>query len=160
MAVSFVKVGRKSATYKPEARTVSKYLIDNHVVWCNPADPRKVSKSLSNPTWEPVPGETACKDNQEILVSANPPSIGLSRVCRRVVMKGVHQGRVGKRRWPYHGTGPDQETANYTCHSKPKALGSDDQEHLESPAKGLFVEDLLCQKNISGIRDTALDRNA
>lgn len=132
----------------------AKNLVDNWVLWSNPAGEGEVGQELSDPSWEEIPDERSGKDVQEPPVASNGPAVGLRWVRWRVVMESVEQGCVDQVRWPDHGRWPDQETTDETCHTETYHLGGDDKQHLETPTEMLTIEFLLCQENISGIGNT------
>jgi len=54
-----------------EAGNTTEDLVDNDIVWCNPAGEGEKAQELGNPAWEPVPDKAADKDVQEPPVSTN-----------------------------------------------------------------------------------------
>lgn len=151
------KSNARERTYNTKASGVAKYLVHDHVVGCDPADPVEVGQALGDETREPIPAEASSKDIEEVPVSADTPSVGLARIGCLVVVKCVHQCGVGQCLRPDHGGRPDQEAPDDTGHAKPNTLGGEHEQHLEAPAKALLVVDLLGKKHVGSVRDTALD---
>lgn len=144
-------------TYDSKAGIVAKYLVDNHVIGSNPADPVEVGEALGDPTREPVPCKTPGKYVEEVSVSTNAPSIGDGGIGRFVIVESIHESCLGQGLGPDHGSRPDQETAHDSGHAKPDALGGEDEEHLEAPPKMLLIEDLLSQEDVGRISHASLD---
>ena len=144
-------------TYKTEAGIVAEDLVDNHVIGCDPADPVEIREALGDPTGEPVPYETSGENVEEVSVSANAPSIGSGGIGWFVIVESIHKCRLGQGLGPDHGGRPDQESTHDSSHAEPDTLCREDEEHLEAPAKVLLIEDLLSQKDVSGIRYTSLN---
>lgn len=78
------------STYKAEAGIVAEYLVDNHIIGSDPANPVEIGESLGNPTREPVPCKTPGEDVEEIPVSANTPSIGRVGIGGFVIVERIH----------------------------------------------------------------------
>lgn len=131
------------STYKAEAGIVAEYLVDNHIIGRDPADPVEIGESLSDPTGEPVPCEAPGKNVEKVPVSTNPPSIGRGGIGRFVIVESIHESRLGQGLRPDHGRRPDQESAHDSGHAKADALCRQYEEHLKAPAEILLVEDLL-----------------
>jgi hypothetical protein len=72
-----------------------------------------------------------------------------------MVVERVEQGTIDEVGRPNHGCGPDKEATGKTCHAIASAKRCDSKEKLEGKAKLLFVENLLCEKNISRVQSTA-----
>lgn len=144
-------------TYKAKPGVVPKNLVHDHVAGHNPADPVEIRQALGDEAGEPVPDEAPEEDVEEVPVSSDAPSIGLAGVRWGVVVECVHQSRVGQRLGPDHGRRPDQEPSNDAGHAKSNTLGGQHEEHLESPAKVLFIIDLLGKENVCRVGDASLD---
>lgn len=72
-------------------------------------------------------------------------------------MQCIHERGVGQCLRPNHCRRPNQEPPHDAGHAKPKTLSSKDEKHLETPAKVLFVKDLLRQKDVGSISHTSLN---
>lgn len=96
-------------THDSESSDVAEDLIDSHIVWSNPCDPRKVRDTGGDPSGKPVPNKADTQHNQEVPVAADPPSISLGWVCRTVIVQTDQHGTLGKGLWPNHGGRPNQE---------------------------------------------------
>ena len=138
----------KRDRHQTVAGVSSKDLVDKHVVWRKPADPSEIRKSAEDPTREPIPDEACRADNQEELVPADAPSVGLRRIRAGVVMKRVEQGAIHEISGPDHGRRPDEETPGQTSQTVTGAESCDTEEQLESPAEVLAVKELLSDQNV------------
>lgn len=132
----------------------AKELVDDGAVGPNPAEKAKVREAFENPTREPVPDKCGEADDTEEPVAADGPAVGSRGVGWRVVVQAVEHGAVDEVGRPDHGSWPDQEATGETGKAISGAERSDAKEELESPAKGLVVEEALGQENISSIQRT------
>ncbi len=92
---------------------------------------------------EPLPAEGGKSHDEEELVTADRPAVGLRRISGRVAVQGVHDRASDQSRGPDHGSRPNQEATHHTRHAEAQGLGGQGEEDLEAPAPGLAVEDLL-----------------
>lgn len=102
-------------------------LVDNRVLWSDPAGKGEITEELSDPSWEEVPDERSGEDVKKPSVTSDGPAVGLGWVRDRVVVESVEHGGVDQGGWPDHGSGPDEETADETGHSKSNLLRSDNE---------------------------------
>lgn len=153
---------QETAVYRPvergghEAISVSwtKDLLDNDTVGRNPANPSKRRQALEDPAGEPEPDKGTEAYNEEQLVAADFPAVGLCRVRRRVIVQAVEEGDVDQVGGPDHGGGPDQEATSQASQAVSSTKRGDAKQKLECPAEILLVPQTLSQENIGGIQYT------
>lgn len=120
-------------------------LVDNDIVWRNPANPGKRRQALEDPSGEPVPDKGTKANNEEQLIAADGPTVGLCRVRWRVIVQAVEESDVDQIGGPNHGGRPDQEATSQTSQAVSSTQRGDAEEKLESPAEILLVKETLSQ---------------
>lgn len=153
---------QKAAVYRPVERgghkaisvRWAKDLLDNDAVRRNPTNPGKRRQALEDPTGEPVPDKGTKAYNEEQLVAADGPTVGLCRVGWRVIVQAVEEGDVDQVGGPDHGGRPDQEATSQAGQAISSTQRGDAKQKLECPAEILLVPQTLSQEDIGGIQYT------
>jgi hypothetical protein len=122
---------------------VSKNLVDNDAVGCDPAGNRKVRQALENPAWKPVINEGATANDEEKLIASNGPTVSLGWVRSGMIMQGIEKRAVDQVGGPNHGCRPDKEATGKSSHSIASAECCNAKEKLKPKTKFLLVEDFL-----------------
>jgi hypothetical protein len=123
----------------PVSMEAAEDLVDQDVVRSSPADKSEVRETLEDPPWKPIPHKGAAHYDQEVLVSANSPTVGPFGVRLRMVVKRIEKRRVHQIRRPDHRSRPYQESSCQSGQAITRAERRDAEQKLESPSKVLTV---------------------
>lgn len=119
--------------------------VDYDTIRRNPHNPGKRRQALEDPSGEPVPDKGAKSNDEEQLVAADGPTVGLCRVRWRVIVQAVEESDVDQISRPDHGGRPNQEAASQASQPVSSTQRGDAEKKLESPAEVLLVPETLSQ---------------
>lgn len=69
----------KGKREQPHSTLHTKNLVDNCVLWRNPADPSEIAKSRKDQVGKPIPNKPSSKRPEKEFVTRRPPRMGVTR---------------------------------------------------------------------------------
>ena len=128
-------------------------LVNDHIIWCNPAHPVENTESGEQVAAEPEPVETSEDNQAEELLARDVHGVPLAVVF----VQCAEQSSVHERTRPDHGRLPNQELTSHAGKSETNYLRGEAEHHLITYAPVLAEIDALSGENICSVNTFGCD---
>ena len=130
---------------------VSEKLVNNHIIWCNPAHPVENTESGEQVAGEPEPAETSENSQAKELLARDVLNVPLAVVF----VQCAEQSTVHERTGPDHG--PNQELTSHAGKSETNHLRGEAEHHLITYVPVLVEIDALSGDDIRSVNTFGCD---